>query len=414
MQGIFGVLFLIVFAWLCSERRDQIDVRFLGIGLFAQFSLAFLFFQVPLISDILMSLNFIIAAIEAATLEGTRFLFGYLGGGSEPFEVSEGGYLYLFAFRVLPNVIVFCVLIAVLWYWKILPKVVTGFGFLLRRVFKVSGAVGTSAAATLFLGMVETPMIIRAYLTKLTRSEFFTVMTCGMSTVAGSVMIIYANTLSEIIPGAIGHIVVGSVLNIVGAIYVSRIIVPEDSTPTSTDKFEDLGYSSTMDAITRGTQDGLKLALNIGGMLLVIISLVALVNGVLGLLEISGEPLSLQRMLGWLFSPLAWLIGVPWSEAHIAGNLMGSKIVLNEMIAFIELAALGNDLSENSRLVLLYALCGFANFGSLGILIGGLSTLVPERKADYLSLAPKSLISGNVVTFITASLVGLAISIRMN
>ena len=411
MQGIFGVLFLIVVAWLCSERRDQIDVRFLGIGLFAQFSLAFLFFQVPLISDILMSLNFIIAAIEAATLEGTRFLFGYLGGGSEPFEVSEGGYLYLFAFRVLPNVIVFCVLIAVLWYWKILPKVVTGFGFLLRRVFKVSGAVGTSAAATLFLGMVETPMIIRAYLTKLTRSEFFTVMTCGMSTVAGSVMIIYANTLSDIIPGAIGHIVVGSVLNIVGAIYVSRIIVPEDSTPTSSDKFEDLGYSSTMDAITRGTQDGLKLALNIGGMLLVIISLVALVNGVLGLLEISDEPLSLQRMLGWLFSPLAWLIGVPWSEAHLAGNLMGSKIVLNEMIAFIELAALGNDLSENSRLVLLYALCGFANFGSLGILIGGLSTLVPERKTDYLSLAPKSLISGNVVTFITASLVGLAISI---
>ena len=411
MQGIFGVLFLIVFAWLCSERRDQIDVRFLGIGLFAQFSLAFLFFQVSLISDILMSLNFIIAAIEAATLEGTRFLFGYLGGGSEPFEVSQGGYLYLFAFRVLPNVIVFCVLIAVLWYWKILPKVVTGFGFLLRRVFKVSGAVGTSAAATLFLGMVETPMIIRAYLTKLTRSEFFTVMTCGMSTVAGSVMIIYANTLSDIIPGAIGHIVVGSVLNIVGAIYVSRIIVPEDSTPTSSDKFEDLGYSSTMDAITRGTQDGLKLALNIGGMLLVIISLVALVNGVLGLLEISGEPLSLQRMLGWLFSPLAWLIGVPWSEAHLAGNLMGSKIVLNEMIAFIELAALGNDLSENSRLVLLYALCGFANFGSLGILIGGLSTLVPERKTDYLSLAPKSLISGNVVTFITASLVGLAISI---
>ena len=411
MQGIFGVLFLIIFAWLCSERRDQIDLRFLAIGLFAQFSLAFLFFQVPLISYTLMSLNFIIAAIEEATLEGTRFLFGYLGGGSEPFEVSEGGYLYLFAFRVLPNVIVFCVLIAVLWYWKILPKIVTGFGFLLRSVFKVSGAVGTSAAATLFLGMVETPMIIRAYLTKLTRSEFFTVMTCGMSTVAGSVLVIYANTLSDIIPGAIGHIVVGSVLNIVGAIYVSRIIVPEDSTPTSSEQFEDLGYSSTMDAITRGTQDGLKLALNIGGMLLVIISLVALVNGVLGLVEVSGESLSLQRMLGWLFSPLAWLIGVPWSEAHMAGNLMGSKIVLNEMIAFIELAALGDDLSASTRVVLLYALCGFANFGSLGILIGGLSTLVPERKVDYLSLAPKSLISGNVVTFITASLVGLAISI---
>ena len=247
-----------------------------------------------------------------------------------------------------------------------MPKIVTGFGLLLRTLFNVSGAVGTSAAATLFLGMVETPMIIRAYLIKLTRSEFFTVMTCGMSTVAGSVMIIYSNTLTDIIPGAIGHIVVGSVLNIVGAIYVSRIIVPEDGNPTSSDKFEDLGYSSTMDAITRGTQDGLKLALNIGGMLLVIISLVALVNGVLGLVEVSGESLSLQRMLGWLFSPLAWLIGVPWSEAHLAGNLMGSKIVLNEMISFFELAATGNDLSESTRLVLLYALCGFANFGSLG------------------------------------------------
>ena len=409
MQGIFGVLFLIVFAWLCSERRDQIDVRFLGIGLFAQFSLAFLFFQVPLISDILMSLNFIIAAIEAATLEGTRFLFGYLGGGSEPFEVSEGGYLYLFAFRVLPNVIVFCVLIAVLWYWKILPKVITGFGFLLRRVFKVSGAVGTSAAATLFLGMVETPMIIRAYLTKLTRSEFFTVMTCGMSTVAGSVMIIYANTLSDIIPGAIGHIVVGSVLNIVGAIYVSRIIVPEDSTPTSTDKFEDLGYRSTMDAITRGTQDGLKLALNIGGMLLVIISLVALVNGALGLVAISGEPLSLQRMLGWLFSPLAWLIGVPWSEAYLAGNLMGSKIVLNEMIAFIELAALGNDLSENSRLVLLYALCGFANFGSIGIQLGGIGGIAPQRKKEIAKLITKAMIGGALASWLTASVAGILI-----
>ena len=411
MQGIVGVLFLISFAWICSERRDQVDWRFVGLGLFVQLILAFLFFQVPFISDALMYLNVIVAAIEAATFEGTRFLFGYLGGGNLPFEVSDDAYLYLFAFRVLPNVIVFCALIAVLWYWKILPKIVTGFGFVLRTLFKVSGAVGTSAAATLFLGMVETPLIIRAYLSKLTRSEFFTVMTCGMSTVAGSVMIIYANTLSDIISGVIGHIVVGSVLNIVGAIYVSRIIVPEDSIPTSSDRFEDLGYSSTMDAVTRGTQDGLKLALNIGGMLLVVISLVALVNGVLGLLEVSGESISLQRILGWLFSPLAWLIGVPWSEAHIAGNLMGSKIVLNELIAFIELAALGNTLSESTRLMLLYALCGFANFGSLGILIAGLSTLVPERKLDYLSLAPKTLISGNIVTFITASIVSVVISI---
>jgi CNT family concentrative nucleoside transporter len=232
-------------------------------------------------------------------------------------------------------------------------------------------------------------------------------MTCGMSTVAGSVMIIYASTLSSIIPGAIGHIIIGSVINIIGAIYISRIIVPEDGRPTDSDSFDDLGYSSTMDAITRGTQDGLKLVLNIAGMLLVIISLVALINGLLGTFSYMGVPLSMQMILGWVFSPLAWLIGIPWNESHVAGNLMGSKIVLNEMIAYIELASLGDSLSETSQLILLYALCGFANFGSLGILIGGLSTLVPDRKIDYLSLAPKSLISGNIVTFITAAIVSL-------
>ena len=279
------------------------------------------------------------------------------------------------------------------------------------RGWPVSGAVGTSAASTLFLGMVETPMIIRAYLARLTRSEFFTVMTCGMSTVAGSVMIIYASTLSSIIPGAIGHIIIGSVINIIGAIYISRIIVPEDGLPTDSDSFDDLGYSSTMDAITRGTQDGLKLVLNIAGMLLVIISLVALINGLLGTFSYMGVPLSMQMILGWVFAPLAWLIGIPWSESQVAGNLMGSKIVLNEMIAYIELASLEDKLSDTSQLILLYALCGFANFGSLGILIGGLSTLVPDRKVDYLSLAPKSLISGNIVTFITAAIVSLVVRI---
>ena len=407
MQGLLGIGVLLLSAWLISENRKSVDLRYLSIGILVQLAVAFVFFQIPFISDMLLYMNVVVASIESATLEGSRFLFGYLGGGQEPFEVDNGSYLYLFAFRVLPNVVVFCVLIAVLWYWKILPAVVKAFGLILKKLLGVSGAVGTSAASTLFLGMVETPMIIRAYLARLTRSEFFTVMTCGMSTVAGSVMIIYASTLSSIIPGAIGHIIIGSVINIIGAIYISRIIVPEDGRPTDADSFDDLGYSSTMDAITRGTQDGLKLVLNIAGMLLVIISLVALINGLLGTFSYMGVPLSMQMILGWVFSPLAWLIGIPWNESQVAGNLMGSKIVLNEMIAYIELANLGDSLSETSQLILLYALCGFANFGSLGILIGGLSTLVPDRKIDYLSLAPKSLISGNIVTFVTAAIVGL-------
>ena len=407
MQGLLGIVVLLLLAYLFSENRKSVDLRYLSIGLLTQLVVAFVFFQIPIISELLLYMNVVVAVIESATLEGSRFLFGYLGGGGVPFEIDNDSYLYLFAFRVLPNVIVFCVLIAVFWYWKILPTVVKVFGLILKKLLGVSGAVGTSAASTLFLGMVETPMIIRAYLARLTRSEFFTVMTCGMSTVAGSVMIIYASTLSSVVPGAIGHIIIGSVINIIGAIYISRVIVPEDGLPTNSDSFDDLGYSSTMDAITRGTQDGLKLALNIAGMLLVIISLVALINSVLGTLSYLGAPLSMQMLLGWIFSPLAWLIGIPWSESQVAGNLMGIKIVLNEMIAYIELASLGDSLSESSQLILLYALCGFANFGSLGILIGGLSTLVPERKKDYLNLAPKSLISGNIVTFITAAIVGL-------
>jgi len=407
LQGLLGIVVLLLLAYLFSENRKSVDLRYLSIGLLTQLVVAFVFFQIPIISELLLYMNVVVAVIESATLEGSRFLFGYLGGGGVPFEIDNDSYLYLFAFRVLPNVIVFCVLIAVFWYWKILPTVVKVFGLILKKLLGVSGAVGTSAASTLFLGMVETPMIIRAYLARLTRSEFFTVMTCGMSTVAGSVMIIYASTLSSVVPGAIGHIIIGSVINIIGAIYISRVIVPEDGLPTNSDSFDDLGYSSTMDAITRGTQDGLKLALNIAGMLLVIISLVALINSVLGTLSYLGAPLSMQMLLGWIFSPLAWLIGIPWSESQVAGNLMGIKIVLNEMIAYIELASLGDSLSESSQLILLYALCGFANFGSLGILIGGLSTLVPERKKDYLNLAPKSLISGNIVTFITAAIVGL-------
>jgi len=407
LQGLLGIVVLLLLAYLFSENRKSVDLRYLSIGLLTQLVVAFVFFQIPIISELLLYMNVVVAVIESATLEGSRFLFGYLGGGGVPFEIDNDSYLYLFAFRVLPNVIVFCVLIAVFWYWKILPTVIKVFGLILKKLLGVSGAVGTSAASTLFLGMVETPMIIRAYLARLTRSEFFTVMTCGMSTVAGSVMIIYASTLSSVVPGAIGHIIIGSVINIIGAIYISRVIVPEDGLPTNSDSFDDLGYSSTMDAITRGTQDGLKLALNIAGMLLVIISLVALINSVLGTLSYLGAPLSMQMLLGWIFSPLAWLIGIPWSESQVAGNLMGIKIVLNEMIAYIELASLGDSLSESSQLILLYALCGFANFGSLGILIGGLSTLVPERKKDYLNLAPKSLISGNIVTFITAAIVGL-------
>ena len=408
MQAFLGIAVLLGVAYGVSEARHSIAWRFVGVGLVIQFVFAFVFIKVPVVAEALLYLNYAVQAIESATKEGTDFLFGFLGGGADtPFTVTDNGAMYLFAFRVLPQVIVFSVIVAVLWHWRILPAIVRGFGWALQRALNVGGALGTSAAASLILGMVETPLVIRAYLKQLTRSEFFTVMTCGMATVAGSVMVLYANLLFDVYPGVVGHILSASVINVIGAVYIARILVPELDEPTTVDAGIELKYNSLMDAITRGTQDGLSLAMNVGAMLLVLISLIALVNSVLGWVDVAGAPLSLQRAMGWAFAPIAWLIGIPWSDALTAGSLMGTKLVLNELVAYIQLADSYETLSEPSRLILLYALCGFANFGSLGILLGGLNTLVPERRDEYLSIAPKSLMSGTLVTLITGAIVAL-------
>ena len=268
--------------------------------------------------------------------------------------------------------------------------------------------VGTAAAASALLGMVESPIVIRAYLKQLSRSELFTVMTCGMATVAGTIMVLYANVLREAIPGALGHILAASVLNVVGAVVLSRIFIPGDK-HTSTDLADDsLRYAGNMDAITRGTADGLQLAVNVGAMLIVLVSLVALVNQGLGLISVFDAPLTLERIMGWAFAPIAWLIGVPWIDAQAAGALLGSKLMLNELVAYLQLAALDEaELGSGSRLIMMYALCGFANFGSLGILLAGLTTLVPERRKEILDMGPKALISGTIVNLNTGAVVAL-------
>ena len=347
-------------------------------------------------------------AVEAATIAGASFVFGYVGGGDTPFIVGEDSLLYIFAFRVLPQILVFSVLVAVFWYWRVLPVVIRAFGAVLNRSMGVGGAVGTAAASSVFLGMVETPLVIRGYLMNLTRSELFTVMTCGMSTVAGSIMVLYANVLQDVIPGALGHVLIASVINVVGAVYLSRIMIPPEGETDTGDFTGGLRYSSHMDAITRGTHDGLRLVANVGAMLIVLVSLVALVNLALGTISVADAPLTLERLMGWFFSPVAWLIGIPWHEVQDAGALLGTKLVLNELLAYLQMAALPADaLSSHARLVMTYALCGFANFGSLGILLGGLNTLVPERREELLDIGPKALISGTIVAFNTGAIVAL-------
>ena len=415
MQSVLGICVFILLAWLLSERRVSVEWRLPVIGCALQLVLAYAFLNVSVIAQALLWVNALVSAVEQATLSGTTFLFGYLGGGDAEFLGLDRTQLpYLFAFRVLPQVVVFSALVAILWHWQVLPWIVRGFGVVLRKSLGVSGPVGTAGASSLFLGMVETPMVVRAYLASLTRSEFFALMTFGMSTIAGSVLVLYAGLLREMSPGVVGHILAASVLNMVGAIYIARILVPETEQTIEDAEGEpsvELGlrYQSFMDALTRGTSDGLALAMNVGAMLLVLLSLIALANGLLGLIPVGDAPLTLQQIFGWLFAPLAWLVGIDWHEAVSAGQLLGIKLVLNELVAYLALADQATTFSEESRLILMYSLCGFANFGSLGILLGGLSVLVPERRDEYLYLAPKSVLAGTMVSLLTGAVVASAV-----
>ena len=406
MQGLIGVIVFLTIAWALSERRKGVKIQEVLVGLGIQVLLAFFLLRVEVVREALLGLNYIVRAIEYATTEGTKVVFGFLGGDALPFELTADSAPYIFAFRVLPQILVFSVVIALLWYWRILPPIIRLFAAILRRSLGVGGAVGVSASASVFLGMVEAPMVIRAYLKNLSRSELFVVMTCGMSTVAGSIMVLYANLLGPIIEGALGHVLIASVVNVIGAVYIARLMVPSDSGSEAGDLVDSLKYEGVMDAISRGASDGLRLVANVAVMVIILVSLVALCNFILGLIPLE-TPLTLQRMMGWLFAPIAWLMGISWIEASAAGSLLGTKLVLNELIAFMQLSEIGDGLSAHARLIMTYALCGFTNFGSLGILIGGVGALAPERRSDLLSLGPKTLVSGTIVACLTGTIVGL-------
>jgi len=408
VQAALGIIVFVAVAYLFSSNRSAVSWRTVGAGLVLQLILAWLLFNVQVFADGLLALNAVVAAVETASREGTTFVFGYLGGANPPWDVTDPGGMFLFAFRVLPLIIIFSVLVALLWYWRILPFIVRLFGKLLTRLLGVGGAVGTGAAASVFLGIAEAPLVIRAYLERMSRSELFVVMTCAMSTVAGSIMVLYATILRDHIDGALGHIITASVLNVIGAIVIARTLMPPDEQQPTSETGDNLIYRGNMDAITRGTMDGLNLAVTVGAMVLVLVSLVALVNYMLGSVEILGAPLSLERLTGPLFAPIAWLLGVPWSEASAAGSLIASKLILNEVVAYLQMVALpSGTLSPASLMTMTYVLCGFTNFGSLGILIGGLTTLAPKRREEILRTAPLTLLSGTLTATLTGSIVTL-------
>jgi CNT family concentrative nucleoside transporter len=417
LQSAFGVFALLAVAWAFGENRRAVLLRQAAIGLGVTFLTALALIKLPLVAHAFGAINDAVGAISAASRAGTSFVFGYLGGGTLPFDLKAPGADFILAFQALPVVLIMSVLTTLLFYWRILPPVVRGMAWLLERTLGVGGAVGLSTAANIFLGMVEAPLFIRPYLAQLTRSELFLVMTGGMAGIAGTVLVLYATLLAPLIPDAAAHFVIASVLGAPAAILISLIMVPETGGRRTGGALEDPGVagdpgmhaSSTMDAIVKGTAAGLELLLNIVAMLIVLVALVHLANAILGLLpDAGGAAISLQRMLGYAMAPVCWLMGLPWPQAITAGTLMGVKTVLNELIAYVDLSKLGPDaLDPRSRLIMLYAMCGFANFGSLGIMIGGLGTMAPERRDEINSLGLKSIVSGTLTTCLMGAIVGV-------
>ncbi len=410
LQSALGVVALVGFAWAISENRGAVSWPRVALGLVASVALAALFLKIPPVTAAIGSVNGAVDAIAAASRAGTSFVFGYVGGGPLPFELKSPGHDFVLAFQALPIVLVMSVLTTLLFYWGILPPVIRGFAFALERTMGVGGAVGLAAAANIFVGHVEAPLFIRPYLAKLSRSELFVVMTGGMAGIAGTVLVLYAQFLAPIIPEAAGHLIIASVLGAPIAVLIGQIMVPDDrDKPTDVLDTLDPVADSTMDAIARGATAGLALLLNMIAMLIVFVALVHLVNTMLGLLPaFGGEAITLQRILGLVMAPVCWLIGIPWAQAQTAGALMGVKTVLNELIAYLQMSQLPTDaLDPRSRLIMLYAMCGFANFGSVGIMIGGLSVMAPERRADVISLGLKSMVSGTVATLLMGAIVGL-------
>ena len=408
-RGALGVATLLLVAWLFSERRRLVPWRFVGLGLVVQVALAVVFLKLPFAAGLLAGINQAVVAVQGATEAGSAFVFGFLGGGPAPYEATGSGSDVVLAFRILPLIIVISALAALFTYWGILPAVVRVLARLVERVMGIGGAVALCAIANPFLGMIESTILVRPYIERLTRSELCMIMCTGLATIAGTVLALYAVMLASIIADSGGHLLMASIISLPAAMVVARILIPEEAEPTPGKLALPGDVHGTFDAITQGTRQGLELFLNIVAVLLVFVALVHLLDDLLGLLPaFDGSPLTLERVMGWVFAPVAWLIGIPWQEAPVVGTLLGTKIVLNELLAYRQLAGLGDGaLSEHSRLVATYALCGFANFGSVGILVTGLATMAPSRRAEVAGLGMRALVGGTLANCITATVVGV-------
>lgn len=414
LRGLIGLAALLGIAWALSENcKGHPGWRWIVGALALQGLLAVLIVRVPAVWAAVGLANDAVSAVERATLKGSSYMFGYLGGAELPFALKDGAQPPLIiAFQILPLVIVFSALAALLWHWGVLRWIVNGLSFLLRRSLGVSGVVGLSGGASIFLGVVEAPLVTRAYFAKVSRSELFQIMVLTMATISGAILILYATTLRATVPDAVGHMISASLISLPAALLVARLMVPGSDADEATAVEKDepgLKYEGSIDAIVKGTMDGMQLFLAVIAVIIVVFALVAMVDQALALLPlVEGDPLTLKRLFGWLLSPFMWLLGVPWGEAQAAGGLMGTKAVLNEYVAYLELAALApGTLGPRATLIVTYALCGVANLASVGLLVSTIGTLCPERRAEAAGLGMKSWIAGNLASAMTGAWIGL-------
>ncbi len=409
-QAVLGIILIIAVAWALSENRRAFPRRTVAAGLIVQIALAALLIKVPGSQIVFEWIGDGVDALVRSTEAGTTLVFGYLGGGPLPFEESYPGAAFVFAFRSLPLVIFVGALSAVLYHYRVLPLIVRGFAFVLSKTLQISGAASFSTAANVFLGMVEAPLLVRPYLQTMSRSDLFIVMTGGMATIAGTVYVLFSVILDGIIPDPAGHLLTASIISAPAAVVIALILIPRGDDAVDETKVEFARiYDNGIDALTRGAIDGLRLLAYIIGMLIVFVALVELANIILGAFpDVDGAELTLQRIFGWVLSPVVWVLGVPWSDAADAGQLLGTKVVLNELVAYIDMSNLPEGaLTEKSAVIMTYAICGFANFGSVGIMLGGLAAIVPERRGELARLGLKSIVAGTMATCMTGAIAGL-------
>jgi len=415
LQSHIGMIGIPLAAYALAPRSSRLTpvdaIKAVAIGIGLQTAIALLLLKLPGSQVVFKAAAAVVGALQGATEKGMQLVFGYLAGGPAPFEIKQPQFAYLLAFRGLPLILLVSVLTRLLYHWGILQRVVAVFSLVFQRAFGIGGAVGTAASANIFVGMIEAPLLVRPYLGGMGRGALLATMAVGMATIAGTVMALYATILEPTVPGAAGHILVASLMNAPAALVLSRLAMPEgfEGGPEVATTDVDITSQSSMDAIVGGTIDGTRLLVAVTAMLVVATALVALTNGMLAALtEPFGTTLTIERLLGWLVAPVAFAIGIPWSEAILSGALIAKKVVLNEFVAYLDLAQVPAEaLSARSRLILTYALCGFANLGSLGIMVGGLTAMAPERRSDIVQLGPLAVLIGLMATLLSGAIIGV-------